>query len=59
VQEGGDCSHIDVALLAHLPMMANQVYAGNVCCLHESLPVQQDSIRQLVRLNVPGWSPTL
>lgn len=59
VGNGGSCSHISLNDCIHVPMMANQIYVGNVCCLHESLPVQQDSIRQLVRLNVPGWSPTL
>ncbi len=57
VKDGGDCAHIDVSGMIELPMLANTVYAGNVCCLHESLPVTQDGYRQLVRLNVPGWTP--
>lgn len=53
----GDCAHIDVSGLDVLPMVAGQVYAGNVNCLHESLPVHTDCLRSLVRLNVPGWTP--
>ena len=57
IGDGGDCSEIDTSGMTELPMMANQVYVGNVCCLHESLPVQEDCYRTLVRLNVLGWSP--
>jgi hypothetical protein len=54
---GGDCQHIDTTGLAEHTLHAGHVYAGNVTMLHESLPVQQDSLRTVVRLNVPGWSP--
>ncbi|AXK44158.1 hypothetical protein DVR09_15365 (plasmid) [Erythrobacter aureus] len=53
----GDCAHIDISKLDVLPMQAGRVYAGNVNCLHESLPVASDCCRSLVRLNVPGWTP--
>ncbi|WP_298848879.1 hypothetical protein [uncultured Salinicola sp.] len=53
----GDCAHIDISDLAVLPMEAGRVYAGNVSCLHESLPVVTNCLRSLVRLNVPGWTP--
>ena len=56
---GGDCSAIDVSGLDILPMEAGHVYAGNVACLHESLPVTHDCLRTLVRLNVPGWTPAV
>lgn len=55
--EGGDASLVDTRGLIELPMLANRVYAGNVSCLHESLPVPVACRRTLVRLNVPGWSP--
>ena len=55
--EGGDCSHINTSNLKEVVMHAGNVYAGNVAMLHESLPVAEDCIRTLVRLNVPGWSP--
>jgi hypothetical protein len=57
IGDGGDCSHIDISGLSAFRMMSNQVYAGNVCCLHESIPVEQDCLRSLVRLNVKGWTP--
>lgn len=57
IGEGGDCSSIDLSGLQVMPMCAGIVYAGNVTALHESLPVEHDCYRQLVRLNVPGWSP--
>lgn len=55
IGEGGDCSHLGVAGLERMPFLAGTVYAGNVTALHESLPVEVDCVRQLVRLNVPGW----
>lgn len=58
IGDGGDCSRVDVSNLIEVPMEAGKVYAGNVAMLHESLPVQQDCQRTVVRLNVPGWTPT-
>lgn len=57
--DGGDCSHIDVSNMDSIRLQANTCYAGNVLMLHESLPVDQDCTRTLVRLNVPGWTPKL
>lgn len=56
IRDGGDCAHIDLSGLTKLNMEANRVYVGNVTALHESLPVHQDGVRQLVRLNTAGWS---
>lgn len=53
----GDCTGLTIEHMARRRMEANRAYAGNVCFLHESLPVEQDCDRTLVRLNVPGWSP--
>jgi len=55
--EGGDCSHIDLSGLSPVLMLPGQVYAGTVDMLHESLPLETDCLRTVVRLNVPGWSP--
>lgn len=55
--EGGDYSHLDVSGLGVVNLDAGHVYAGNVCMLHESLPVRENVKRTLVRLNVPGWTP--
>lgn len=57
IKEGGDCSHLDVSHLKAVDLKPNIVYAGNVTMLHESTPVLVDSLRTLVRLSVPGWSP--
>lgn len=57
IGEMGDCAHIDISKLDVLPMEAGRVYAGNVNCLHQSLPVETSCRRSLVRLNVPGWTP--
>jgi hypothetical protein len=56
IGEGGDCSKIDLKGLSVVPMVADRVYACNVTGLHESLPVSYECKRQLVRLNVPGWT---
>lgn len=57
IGDGGDCESIDRSSLLEVPMEAGRVYAGNVCMVHESLPVQVDCLRTVIRLNVPGWSP--
>jgi hypothetical protein len=56
--DGGECSHIDTTDLQEVVMQAGFAYAGNVAMLHESLPVPMDCLRTVVRLNVPGWSPS-
>lgn len=55
--EGGDCSMLDLSQLAEVRLQAGIAYAGNVTMVHESLPVDQDTMRTLVRLSVPGWEP--
>lgn len=57
IGEGGDVSHIDLSHMREHMLGANTVYAGNVTMLHESLPINFDCHRTLVRLNVPGWTP--
>lgn len=57
IGEMGDCAHIDISDMEVLQMESGRVYAGNVNCLHQSLPVEVDCRRSLVRLNVPGWTP--
>lgn len=53
----GDCSHIDTSGMTEVQVEAGRVYAGNITMLHETLKVEEDSLRTLVRLNVPGWTP--
>ena len=56
--QGGDCSSVDVSKLHSVNMQAGVVYAGDtMSMLHESLPVKEDTLRTLVRLNVKGWLP--
>ena len=57
IGEMGDCQHVDISHMQVLPMGSHTVYAGNVCCLHESLPILAGGQRTLVRINAPGWSP--
>lgn len=53
----GDCNHVDTSEMKEIQINCGRVYAGNVTMLHETLQVQEDSLRTLVRLNVPGWTP--
>lgn len=53
----GDCSHVNVQELQEMMFRKNTVYLGNVTMLHESLPVEFDTLRTVIRLNVPGYNP--
>lgn len=55
-KEGGDCSHIDASKMDKVVLEPDTVYAANVTCLHESLPVPVDCLRTIVRINVPNWA---
>lgn len=57
IRQGGDCAHGDFNQCRSILMKPNQVYAGNVTMVHETLPVEQACERTVVRLNVPGWHP--
>jgi hypothetical protein len=50
---GGDCTHIDVSGAKRVLLEPFVSYAGTVTTLHESLPLQHDTVRTVVRLNVP------
>ena len=54
---GGECPTLVTTRLREILLERHRVYAGNVAMLHESLPVAEDCLRTVVRLNVPGWSP--
>lgn len=50
---GGDMSHIDVSGLREVYMAPNLAYIGKACrMLHESIPVEKNCYRTVVRLNV-------
>lgn len=57
VMEGGNCDHVNINELEELMLKPNTVYVGNVTMLHESLPVSKDTMRTVIRLNVPGYNP--
>ncbi len=50
---GGDCSAMDLSGLTKVKLEAGYVYLGTVATIHESIPVEQDCQRTLVRINVP------
>ncbi len=52
--ENGDCYHIVIDGLEKIDLSPYKVYAGNVSMLHESIPVDIDCMRTMIRLNVPG-----
>lgn len=54
VGDGGDCSHIDTNDMDRIILDSGITHVGNVYFLHESLPVERDLMRTLVRINVPG-----
>lgn len=51
---GGDCSHLDLSRMEKVRLSAGKAYSGNVTMVHESLPIDFDCNRTLVRINVPG-----
>jgi hypothetical protein len=53
IEEGGDCSHVDISHTRSMDMKPFVAYAGNVMMLHESLPMTHTCQRTVVRLNVP------
>lgn len=54
--QGGDCSHIRNLLdkMKNLILKPNIFYLGNSTCIHESLPIEEDVDRVLVRLTLPA-----
>ncbi len=55
--DGGDCSHLDVSGCRSVLMSPGVVWCGDaLTMLHESLPVERDCERTVVRLNV--WRPS-
>ena len=52
--QGGDCTHLDLSKMDCYEMESNTLYWGNSTFIHESLPVQEDVKRQLVRITLPA-----
>lgn len=54
IGDGGDCSHVNTEHMDRVILESGVAHIGNVYFLHESLPVNCDLTRTLVRINVPG-----
>ena len=52
--QGGDCTHLDLSKMECYEMESNTLYWGNSTFIHESLPVQEDVKRQLIRITLPA-----
>ena len=52
-KSGGDCSAMDLSTMVKVRLEANYTYLGTVATIHESIPVDRDCQRTLVRINVP------
>jgi hypothetical protein len=56
---GGDCSHIDLKDHKWNMLERNTVYYGTSQFIHESLPVNEDVTRTLMRITLPADYPYL
>jgi len=52
--QGGDCSHLDLSKMNNFNLKSNTLYWGNSTFIHESLPLEEDVKRQLVRITLPA-----
>ena len=52
--QGGDCSHLDLSKMEDFRLKSNTLYWGNSTFIHESLPLEEDVKRQLVRVTLPA-----
>lgn len=57
--QGGDCSHLDLSKMENFILSKNTLYWGNSTFIHESLPLNEDVKRQLVRITLPADSEDL
>jgi len=55
----GDCSHLASELRGdrEFLMKANSVYSCNSHFLHEAVPMQEDTLRQFIRISMPSNAP--
>ena len=52
--QGGDCTHLDLSKMECYEMESNTLSWVNSTFIHESLPVQEDVKRQLIRITLPA-----
>jgi len=57
--EDGDCSRLDLSRMTVINMEPGRVWTGDAfTTIHESVPVQHDCLRTMVRLNAPNATRT-
>jgi hypothetical protein len=55
---GGDCSDVSAETRVGVDFEPGRAWFGETgAMLHESVPLQQDALRTVVRLNVTNWQP--
>lgn len=57
IGDGGNLEHLDLSHMEKHVLQPNHSYIGNVGFIHESVPINFDCQRTLVRLNVKNWEP--
>lgn len=56
----GDCSHLQVSTLEpyqEYVLMPNELWWCSSLCVHEALPMEQDTHRQFCRVSMPSTAP--
>jgi len=56
---GGDCTHLDIKQESGFLLKPNVAYYGNSQFVHESLPIEKNIHRNLVRITLPLEYPPL
>jgi hypothetical protein len=57
--QGGNCESIDLSKMEEFLMNSNDLYWGNSTFIHESLVIDENVNRQLVRITLPSNSPAI
>ena len=52
--QGGDCTHLDLSNMNSFNLKSHTLYWGNSTFIHESLALEEDVERQLVRITLPA-----
>lgn len=53
INDGGDCSNMDLSGTKASVLQPNQVYVGNVTMAHETMPATETHNRTFIRLTLP------
>ena len=57
--QGGDCTHLDLSNMNSFNLKSHTLYWGNSTFIHESLAIEEDVERQLVRITLPAVAEEL